>query len=211
MTRDIENKVVTFIIPTIGRKTLARSIDCLIQQTIPNWKAIIIFDGITPTFTTADERIKIITCEKLGTGHNSAGNVRNYGMKLVDTEWIAFLDDDDTISNNYLEYFYKELELSPKLDTIIFRMYHHDQGVLPRTDKTQFEINNVGISFAMKKKIFDDGIIFIPSSAEDFYLLNNIRSNKYKMVISPYTKYFVKNVLFSNNHGQEGIRAYINC
>jgi len=38
--------LVTFIIPTIGRDTLQRSIDCLLEQTIQEWKAIIIFDGI---------------------------------------------------------------------------------------------------------------------------------------------------------------------
>ena len=37
---------VTFIIPTIGRNTLQRSIDCLLEQTIQTWKAIVIFDEI---------------------------------------------------------------------------------------------------------------------------------------------------------------------
>jgi len=211
MDQNLNKVTVTFIIPTIGRETLHQSIECLLQQTIPNWKAIIIFDGIEPILESMDERITIVKCDKLGQSKNSAGDVRNFGMKRVDTEWIAFLDDDDTISYNYLEYFYKELELMPELDTIIFRMYDFNHGAFPRIDQTNFIECEVGISFAMKKKIFDEDIKFISNSIEDFILLDNIRKNKYKMVISPYVKYFVRNVLFSNTFGQEGIRGYINC
>ena len=38
--------MITFIIPTIGRNTLTRTVISLLQQTNKNWKAIIIFDGI---------------------------------------------------------------------------------------------------------------------------------------------------------------------
>lgn len=210
-TTGYENKTVTFIIPTIGRETLARSVYCLFQQTIPNWKAIIVFDGISPTFTTDDNRIKMVTREKLGIDSNNAANVRNYGMNLVDTEWIAFLDDDDTISNNYLEHFYKEIELFPELDTIVFRMYNPDLGILPYLNQITIEFGNIGISFAIKKKIFDEGMVFIPSKCEDFCLLENIRNNGYKIVISPYIKYFVRGDSHVDHCYEEGVRSYINC
>ena len=44
----------------------------------------------------------------MGVAINNAGNVRNYGMSFVETEWIAFLDDDDIIADDYLEKFYEE-------------------------------------------------------------------------------------------------------
>lgn len=37
---------ITFIIPSINRETLSRTIDSLFKQSNPNWKAIIIFDGV---------------------------------------------------------------------------------------------------------------------------------------------------------------------
>ena len=45
---DMSDKLekITFIIPTIGRDTLLNSINSLFNQTIKEWKAIIIFDGI---------------------------------------------------------------------------------------------------------------------------------------------------------------------
>ena len=39
----IDNSI-TFIIPTIGRKTLKNTLISLQNQTIENWKAILIFD-----------------------------------------------------------------------------------------------------------------------------------------------------------------------
>ena len=206
---------VTFIIPTIGRNTLQRSIDCLLEQTIQTWKAIVIFDEIEPTIESSDERIKIMTCEKKGVGKNGAGNVRNYAIQYVDTEWIAFLDDDDTIANNYIEYFYKELEIAPELDTIIFRMCSNRRNnfqIIPNYDIKDIIKCCVGISFYMKKSLFEDGITFVPSNIEDFEILNNIKTKNYKIVISPCVKYFINNFSFNNNFPvDERIRTYINC
>lgn len=82
------------------------------NQTITNWKAIVIFDGIKPNIYETDPRITIIkTPIKLGQGYNSAGLVRNYGIKFANTEWVAFVDDDDSITPNYVESFLSELYL----------------------------------------------------------------------------------------------------
>jgi glycosyltransferase involved in cell wall biosynthesis len=71
---------LTFIIPTIGRPSLKYAIKSLKDQTIQNWNAIIIFDGIKCNIENNDSRIQIIEIEKKGININSAGNVRNYGM-----------------------------------------------------------------------------------------------------------------------------------
>ena len=181
---------ITFIIPTIGRESLKNSIQCLKDQTVQTWNAIIIFDGLQSNIIEDDYRIKVVEIEKTGCDYNSAGNVRNYGMTLVETEWIAFLDDDDTISSDYIETFYYEIELYPYIDTLIFRMKLNDRYV-PDLNTNNFYICDVGISFIIKKQIFLDGIKFSPSGAEDFYYLDNIRRNNYIIMISPYVKYFV--------------------
>lgn len=188
---------VTFIIPTIGRESLKNSIESLKNQTIKTWKAIIIFDGIKCNINEDDNRVKLVEIEKAGRDYNSAGDVRNHGMSLVDTEWIAFLDDDDKLSNDYLEIFHKEIELYPYIDTLIFRMKLNDRYV-PDLNTNNFYICDVGISFIIKTQIFNDGIKFNPSGAEDFYYLDNIRKNNYIMMISPYVKYFVREN--STNH-----------
>jgi cellulose synthase/poly-beta-1,6-N-acetylglucosamine synthase-like glycosyltransferase len=152
---------ITFIIPTIGRPTLEKTIKSLQKQKCINWLAIIIFDDVTPSININDPRILLIMCNKLGEGANYAGRVRNYGMNFVKTNWIAFLDDDDSISPDYVEKFNEEI-LNFSTDVIIFRM-HFDNNIMPELDTTDFYKGKVGISFAIKKNIVDAGFIFSPS------------------------------------------------
>jgi len=190
---EIPNKpLITFIIPTIGRSTLSKTLDCLIKQTNPNWKAIVIFDGISSTIQNTDPRIRILESPKLGQGTNSAGLVRNYGITFADTEWVAFVDDDDSICKRYIEIFIKESSTHTLADIIIFRMVH-EAGIMPALSTETFHHCYVGISFAVKKKVFDEGHIFIPSGAEDFNYLDEARNKKYNIMISPYVTYFVRN------------------
>lgn len=181
---------VTFIIPTLGRLTLEKTIKSLQKQTCINWLAIVIFDNITPNIKIDDPRILFITCNKLGEHSNYAGRVRNYGMNFVKTNWIAFLDDDDSISPNYVEVFNKEI-LTYSTDVILFRM-HCDNDIFPDLDTTDIHKCKVGISFAIKKNIVDSGLLFSPSQYEDFYYLSLLRSNNYTIMISPYVLYFVR-------------------
>lgn len=206
--------LVTFIIPTIGRKTLKNTIDSIMKQTIKNWNAIIIFDGITNNINNNDERIKIIEVNKKGIDINSAGLVRNYGISITQTKWVAFIDDDDIISNDYLEVFYRELKENNELDldVIIFRM-KLDERIIPKLNTDNFYLCDVGISYIMKKEIYDNGIKFIPDGAEDFIHLDNIRKEGYKMMISPYIKYFVRMENLDNENdynNQLGNRVFIN-
>jgi glycosyltransferase involved in cell wall biosynthesis len=138
---------ITFIIPTIGRSTLQQTIQCLLQQTNPAWKAIIIFDGIEPTVQNTDNRITILKHTKLGVA-NYAGAVRNYGISHATTEWVAFVDDDDGIKNTYVETFYQEIKYGS--DIILFRMIL-DGRILPPVNASNFYKSQVGISFAVKK------------------------------------------------------------
>jgi hypothetical protein len=58
-------------------------------------------------------------------------------------------------------------------------MIYRDGRILPPWKETNFSINHVGISFAYKKKLFDQGMKLTPSSVEDFVLLDQIRGSGY--------------------------------
>jgi hypothetical protein len=181
--------MITFIIPTIGRNTLTRTVISLLQQTNKNWKAIIVFDGV-PIINFNDSRITAVSIPKKGK-LNHAGEVRNFAMKMVTTEWVGFVDDDDAISKDYVEKFEEEIKITPEAKCIIFRMKFKFGGaeVMPEPHHDNFYQNKVGISFAFKK---DLNLSFDPSSTEDFYLLSKIRNQKNKIIISPYVTYFVR-------------------
>lgn len=188
------NAIVTFIIPTIGRETLSKTLESLINQTNPNWKAIIVFDGMPSNIENSDERICIIESQKLGEGHNSAGLVRNHGITFADTEWVAFVDDDDSLSPKYVDTLINESSTFVLADIIIFRMLEKDGvTILPELSTNAFYETKVGISFSVKKKLFEEGCVFTPSLIEDFCYLNEAMNRHYKIMISPYIRYFVRN------------------
>lgn len=205
---------ITFIIPTIGRNTLIKTIKSLENQTNDNWDAFIIFDGIKSNIDINNSKIKIIEIDKMGVDKNSAGNVRNKGMEyalsLGTSEWFGFVDDDDTLSNNYVEIFNSEIQSYSYMDVIIMRM-NHDNIILPPLEIDDIYINKVGISFIMKANIFKNELKFIPDMREDFYYLMAIKNNNYKIMISPYITYFVGN---TNNAEYDsniiGNRVFIN-
>ena len=214
----MKDELITFIIPTIGRSTLINSINSLKNQTIKDWHAIIIFDGIYCNIDIDvygnDNRIKVLECEKKGLSINSAGEVRNYGMSFIETKWIAFLDDDDIIETDYIETFYNEInlcnDLQLDLDLIIFRMNDNDR-IIPKLNTDNFYLCDVGISFIFKKEIYDEGCKFTPDGAEDFLYLDKIRTSGKRMMISPYVKYYVrKSNLINNDCNNVGNRVFIN-
>jgi glycosyltransferase involved in cell wall biosynthesis len=186
------NPSVTFIIPTLGRPTLKRTIQSLQAQHNPNWEAIIIFDGLTPQPLTTDPRLRMIEIPKTGR-YNHAGEVRNQGMKYVTTEWMAFVDDDDTLTPDYVDRLLEESQRKADLTTVIFRMYDPElQQIVPEPHQQGFSSGHVGISYSIKTSLYQDGFRFVPGPTEDFKLLEAIRQAGQKMVLSPYITYWVR-------------------
>jgi len=169
------NHGVTFIIPSINRPTLQRSIDSLLNQTNPHWNAVIVFDGVEP-IKFDDSRIKTIQIEKTGemgaNGHS--GLVRNHGIKLADTEWVAFLDDDDSLTENYVEDLLTNPDNQNK-DFVVYRMKYENGKVLPVNNILC--LGNVGISFAYKNKM--DVLFRSNKDGEDYeFLLSLIEKTR---------------------------------
>lgn len=184
-------KDITFIIPSVGRPTLIRTLVSLQNLTIPYWKAIVVFDGVDGVDRIDDNRISYISIPKTGVS-NHAGNVRNIAIEKADTTWIAFVDDDDSLTPDYLEEFYK---ISDKQDpdVIIFRMiypanYERSPGeslrIIPTLNTNNIiRLYDVGISFCIKKcKNIEK--YFEPSGCEDFIILKKLNDMNKAIVLS---------------------------
>jgi hypothetical protein len=187
---------ITFIIPTIGRETLKKSIESLLYQTDNDWNAIIIFDGIKKNIDIIDKRIKIIEINKIGNIDikNNGGFVRNIGIKNVENSlWIGFLDDDDYLSENYILNLKNEISIHNNLEICIFRMAYENGYVLPTKNDKNINRYKVGISFAIKKYV-GDHILFENNPFEDYLFLKNAQNKKYKIIISSYVTYFVRSL-----------------
>jgi hypothetical protein len=186
--------LVTFIVPTINRATLSRTLASIQQQTMPYWKAIIIFDGCEANEIINDARIQYVSIAKIGGKHkkrNTAGYVRNHGMKMVDTPWIGFVDDDDVITPKYVERLMEETEMTPSADVIVFRMIDKDQ-IIPPAECSEIKQSLIGISFAIKTDLVKEGFLFVQSSTEDYTFIKKIQAANKKIILSPYICYLVR-------------------
>jgi glycosyltransferase involved in cell wall biosynthesis len=163
-------KKITFVIPTINRDTLARAIESLKNQTVNDWNAIVVFDGVEEICFN-DSRIQSLRIEKSGVAGQS-GVVRNYGIKGCKTEWIGFLDDDDTITPDYVETLLNKYE---DKDLVIWKMIYADGLVLPPKDHHTINVNCVGISFCFKNK-FENVLFDRNYHLEDFEFLEKMQS-----------------------------------
>lgn len=250
-----ETAKITFIIPSIGRDTLHTTIKSLLNQTCSEWKAIVVFDGVEPSLQTTDDRFTTLQIQKDETQYeNRAGYVRNYGIQFATTEWVAFVDDDDTLLSDYVERFLEETDTYDN-DVVIFRMVRYEYVHVPErlnpeviefiktynslvksgleTQPYNYTVmegdtfstirlvyiypfettdnlydSQVGISFAVKRYIFQSGFQFNYEKHEDFKLLDRIRSNKYKMMISPHIVYIIRDSLRPGEYNTN--RVFIN-
>jgi hypothetical protein len=192
---------ITFIVPTVNRATLFRTLASIRQQTSQRWKVIVIFDGCAPTDESIlallkDSRFLYVSIKKHGVlssnQHGQAGQIRNIGMSMVTTPWIGFVDDDDVILPNYIEKLMEESDNLSVADLISFRMIDTDQlvpppfcqGILP---------NQIGISFAIKTSLFKEGFLFTQSEREDYHFVKDVHRARKIIILSSHITYLTRN------------------
>lgn len=176
----------TFVIPTLNRPTLNYAVESVVNQTIPHWKAIVCGDGVVPP-SFEDDRILSISTER-----GDATKTREATLPYIDTEWVAFLDDDDWINSNYLEYFYIYTSTS---DIIISRMMNY--GV-PIPQRNVIEHGQVGISFAIRTDVWKANKMPDPPS-EDFKFLKMLEEKNYRISFTSNCGYFVRKFMNDSN------------
>lgn len=94
---------VSIIVPVYNsEKYIAKCIESILNQDYKEFELLLINDGSTDSSCNImnlydDKRIKIYNQENKGTG-----SARNLGLKYATGNYIAFVDSDDTIENNYL-------------------------------------------------------------------------------------------------------------
>lgn len=177
--------MISFIIPSIGRPTILNTITSLLNQTNNDWKCLIGFDGIKQEELNLelpkDDRISYFYIDKkLGQihhKHNHAGKVRNYLMSKVETDWIGFVDDDDTLETKYIEWFNNE-KSNNNFDCLLFKMKFADKpNIIPPYGCSSLIEGQVGISFVVNRNFIQNKIEFINYVSEDYVFLKEIEKH----------------------------------
>lgn len=97
----------SIIMPTFRRPhTIGRSINSIKAQTYENWELVVVDNDGSAKYDFNDLRIRhAVFSRKRGAHH-----ARNHGLGLASKELVAFLDDDDILTEDYLESFARIFE-----------------------------------------------------------------------------------------------------
>ena len=118
--------LISVIVPVykVEEKWLRKSIESIIGQTYQNIEIIIVDDGspdncgeICEEYASKDIRIHVFH-----TDNNGVSAARNYALDRANGDYIFFLDSDDSIREDTLEYIYRKTNLNNRDKKIIDKM-----------------------------------------------------------------------------------------
>lgn len=105
-SREVSDKQVQFIVRIGGRSTafIKRSLDSIVKQTYKNIKVILVkykdVEGLETLLENYKNILQIQVINSENTGYRSTAMWD--GLKAIDSEYFAFLDDDDAIHPNHV-------------------------------------------------------------------------------------------------------------
>ncbi len=212
------NQQVSVIIPVYNvEEYLRQCLDSVINQTFKDIEIIIVNDCSTDNslqiieeYQKKDKRIKLIDLKQ----NVGLGNARNEGIKAANGKYLIFVDSDDWIAGNFIQFLYKEI-VSNNLDFVSVNYNVVNDKITPNEIKST--LCNVIISDENKKKQI---LVDIPSVQtwtkiykKDFLLSNNIffRINKlednlfiWEVIIKSKSFLFVKEPLYYYRRNRKG-------
>lgn len=103
---------ISIVIPLYNNEPyIVKCLDSIFTQTFENFECIVIDDGSTDNglilcleYAKKEKRLKVFHIENSG-----VCKARNMGIKIARGKWIAFIDSDDFIDENYFESFFPYL------------------------------------------------------------------------------------------------------
>ena len=113
MDRITNENLISVIIPVYnGEKHLFECLESVVNQTYNNLEIIVVNDGSTDDtegiidgYIKKDSRIKKITLGQ----QNGVAMARNAGVKNAEGNYICFIDSDDVIANDFVEFLFSEM------------------------------------------------------------------------------------------------------
>ena len=171
---------VSVIIPVYNsEKYIKKCLESILSQTYKNYEIIVVNDGSTDNTKMILEEYannysdKIIHIEQANKG---VAKTRNEAMQIAKGEYIAFIDNDDYIEEDYLEKFVKEAEKG-KYDVVIggYQRPNEKGKIVKRLELKEEEWSKMMIlapwaKIYKREYLIDNKIIFLSNNiGEDIY------------------------------------------
>ena len=186
---------ISVIIPVYNvERYLSKSLNSLLAQTFEDWEAICVNDGSTDSserilqeYAAKDNRFTIIS--EANSGQSVA---RNTALEAAKGKYIAFLDADDHISDDFLEKLYNAAEATDAdmaIASIQLEKISKKDGKLKRKYRLLFKEQKI---YNSSSELYN--VLKLPRNC---FIWNKLyRRTAYNMHFSPH-EYF-EDVLFSH-------------
>lgn len=172
--------MISVIMLTYNRQQfVARMIECILAQTFRDIEFIIVDNGSTDDsgkvadeYAARDDRVRVIHRER-----GTIGAGRNMGLDAASGEYVAFVDDDDTCTPDYLQFLYDLLTendadasicglMAPDKDEP--RIMKPEEAVFALLQRSFF---SVGLPMKMfRRDLFDQAQFMDGSRFDDIYI-----------------------------------------
>ena len=120
---EIPNEKVTVVMPVYNRENyIKKAITSVLNQTLKDWKMMIINDGSTDSTAdiieefTSDKRIQHVRLPE----NQGTGKALQTALYMIDTPYFVIVDSDDWIEPQTLEVLINEMEKQPKETSLIY-------------------------------------------------------------------------------------------
>ena len=132
---------ISIVIPIYKvEKYLKKCVDSIINQTYTNLEIILVDDGspdncpaMCDSYKKMDNRIVVIHKKNGG-----LSDARNYGMKIATGKWITFIDSDDYVDEDYIEYLYNlALMTNSDISIVLPQIFYDNQLEVKKTNKKE--------------------------------------------------------------------------
>lgn len=156
----MERPLISVIVPVYNvEKYLEECLDSIIKQTYKKLQIILIDDGsidnsgkICDSYQAEDDRINVIHKDNGG-----LSDARNKGLKIAKGDYLAFVDSDDFITKDYVEYLLKILEKYNADVSVCSKQNFIDGGTIKKKDEEAEVVVYTGIA-AMENLLYQKNI-----------------------------------------------------
>lgn len=207
--RDDLNDVISIVVPIYKvEKYLEKCIDSIINQDYKNLEIILVDDGspdrcpqTCDEYANKDERIKVIHKENGG-----LSDARNAGIKVATGKYIAFIDSDDYVTENYIStLLYTIKKYDADISACNYIKLYEDSGIEKVKPKTNEDLVMTNIE-AMKDLFTlpnnSDVVAWNKLYKTSLFTQNNIEFPKGKLHEDNFTTYklyyYSNKVVFTN-------------
>lgn len=205
----IDSPKISIIVPVYkAEKYLHRCVDSILTQTFTDFEVLLIDDGspdnsgnICDGYARKDERVRVFHKENGG-----VSSARNLGLEHARGEWVAFIDSDDWVDNDYLDLLVEvpdgismvRFGYSLNYSNRYFKVKLQDVGIIDRTKcmSNRCWSNFCWTFFYNRKSLLDKGLYFNTSvrfSEDRLFIANALMVQEKVWFVPKYSYHYFMN------------------